>query len=223
MSDPIQRDPELTDVLRAAFRGWAKDFHTAIPGKIVSYDASKGQVDVQPLVQQRRKQKNGTTLAKDYPIVRSAQVLFPRCAGGYITFPLAVGDCGLIIFSERDLDKWVKQPTGSTIDPGEGNTHTLMGGVFYPGLYSEASPVSPTPSTSDIEIVPGSGKVNVGGASLTDADLVAIGELVDARLASVRGAYNSHKHLDPVSGSTGVPDTLIDVLASVKATKTRAK
>lgn len=54
-----------------------------------------------------------------------------------------------------------------------------------------------------------------GGAG---AKLVALAEYVDARLTSIREAFNAHTHAE-MGGTTGVPNTLIGALASVAASK----
>lgn len=216
-----KRDPELSDLLRGAMRARLLDVHTAIPGQIKSYDASKGQVDVQPLIQQRRRGEDGTITAKDYPLVRGCMVMFPRCASGYITFPLAVNDLGLIIFCEKDVGDWAYKQAGQSVDPGDGDTHSLMGGVFYPGLYPTTSPITPTPSEQHV-VVQASNQLHLGEGNLTAADLVAIGALVDARLSTIQSTFDLHMHPSGM-GPTGVPTSLIVSLASVKATKVMAK
>ena len=51
---PETRAPSLAATLAAAVRAGLLDCHTAIPGRIVSYDAAKQQADVQPLIKVAR-------------------------------------------------------------------------------------------------------------------------------------------------------------------------
>ena len=183
-----ERDPSLSDVIRAAMRARLMDLHTALPGKVVTYDATTGIADVQPLIQQRRRQPDGTFQAKDFPIVRGCPVMFPRCAGGYITFPIAADDLGLIIFCEREIGDWVQKAPGESVDPGDGELDPLMGCTFYPGLYPATSPVTPS-NTSDIVI-------HANGTGITklqsDAvDFVANATKIKTRLDALYSIFSS--------------------------------
>ena len=56
---------------------------------------------------------------------------FPGAGGYRITFPVAEGDTGLLLFAESSLDKWLV--SGGTVDPEDDRRHDLTDAVFLPG------------------------------------------------------------------------------------------
>jgi hypothetical protein len=72
-------------------------------------------------------------------------------------------------------------------------------------------------------------RVDLGAAALSDAQRVAIGALVDARLTKLQAAFDAHVHASVTSLGTPTPPTAVPgvipvgPLASVAATKTRAQ
>lgn len=59
-----------------------------------------------------------------------------------LALPVAVGDTGLLIFSDRSLDVWLA--TGGIVDPGDDRRHALSDAVFVPGLRPFSSPLVTT-------------------------------------------------------------------------------
>jgi len=112
------------------------DVHTAMPGKVEKYEYDKQRANVKPLV--RRRYSDGTEV--DFPVIAGVPVVFPRSAKASLTFPLEVGDTGLIIFCERSLDRWLSK--GGVTDSVYSRKFDLSDAVFIPGMYpfSEASP-----------------------------------------------------------------------------------
>lgn len=200
------RSPTLGAVIRGAIRSALVDVHTALPAQVLSFDATKGTVDVQPLIQERRLQQDNTYAADQLPVLHSLPVMFPRCAGGYITFPIAANDTGLVIFCEYEIGDWVQKTVGQQVDPGGGPRHPLTGAVFYPGLWPATSTLSPPASTSDIEII-SSGNVVIGGRA--GAQLVALSNLVDSLISTINtwGATHVHSGVTTGPGSSGTPAT----------------
>ena len=62
----------------------------------------------------------------------------------------------------------------------------------------------------DVVIYPKTGrKVLLGSADETACDPVITKSALDAKLATLKTAYNGHTHADPVSGSTGTPSATL--------------
>ena len=64
-------------------------------------------------------------------------------------------------------------------------------------------------------------EIKLGSASASD--FVALASEVLARLNTIRTTYNSHTHLDPVSGQTAVPTQQLGTINSVAASKVKAE
>lgn len=95
---------ELSQEIEDTARAVMNEMHTAMPGEIVSFDASNGMAVVQP---------NGKYVTSDgkslmYPVITEVPLAFPFCqqAGVGMAFPVNKGDGCIIIISEVELDEW---------------------------------------------------------------------------------------------------------------------
>ncbi len=87
---------ELTQEIENTARAVLGDIHTALPGRIVSFDAVNNVAVIQPAG------KFVTSDRQEVPVV------FPFCpsAGVGLAFPLRTGDSCIVIISEVELDAW---------------------------------------------------------------------------------------------------------------------
>ncbi len=120
--------PTHDQVIDGAIESKLYDLHTWLPAKIVKVKGNQ-KVDIQPLL--KRKYKDGTLVL--LPVIQDVPVYMPRGAAFYIKLPVAVGDTGIALFSERSLDVWKVQ--GGTVDPQDPRRHDISDAVFLPGLY----------------------------------------------------------------------------------------
>ncbi len=95
---------ELTQEIENTARAVLGDIHTALPGRIVSFDAVNNVAVIQPagkFVTSDRQELN-------YPQITEVPVVFPFCpsAGVGLAFPLRTGDSCIVIISEVELDAW---------------------------------------------------------------------------------------------------------------------
>lgn len=125
--------PTLAEVLRSAIASALENVHTAIPGRVTRYDAGKQQADVQPLLKIAFEDEDGNRVSESLPVVRNCPVQFGGGGGLTITFPVAVGDTGLLVFSEASLDKWL-EGDGREVDPDLDLRMSLTDGIFIPGV-----------------------------------------------------------------------------------------
>ncbi len=109
------RNTTLQDLLARFRESLVSDLHTSLPGKVVKCDPSTQKADVQPLIKERYADENGARQARELPVIPAVPVQFPGAGGYRITFPVAVGDTGLIMFAEASLDKSLV--SGGTVDP----------------------------------------------------------------------------------------------------------
>lgn len=91
---------EIQNTVQRGLRG----IHTAMPGRIVSFDAAKGIATVKPAM--KFKKPDGKTM--DFPQVTGVPVVFPQGAGqgATIAFPVKPGDGCLLVVAEQSLDYW---------------------------------------------------------------------------------------------------------------------
>ncbi len=110
-----------------------RELHTALPGRVESYDASKQTCDVLPMLKKQTPNGQGGYTTEDLPVLPNVPVAFPRGGGFFMSFPLAKGDFVMLVFHERAIGAWRKK--GEATAPGDLRMHSLAGAVAYPGLY----------------------------------------------------------------------------------------
>lgn len=146
---------ELTDALREFFRAdLADNLHTALPGRIESYDKDEVRAEVTPMVG-KNYVVDGPT---NYKSIVSVPVLFPRSADAHITFPLKQGDGVLLIFSERSIEEWLNssvklEDSGPEQKvPSNARKFSLTDAIAIPGLFSFNGKGSKIDSGDELEI-----------------------------------------------------------------------
>lgn len=164
--------------------------HTALPAKVVSFDTSKGTATIQPYGQIETS-KNPI----DYPQVTEVPIVTPYCeaAGCGVAIPIKVGDCGMLLISEIELDGWRKDARSSG-----SLKYSLTSGVFIPGLMRQATGIlqkacqtnAVVIGTADTNICIGDGSITVNGNLVVTGDVRAGG-------VSLKG----HTHTSGEAGS----------------------
>ncbi len=211
--------PDLMTVIMEAVRYQLGEVNTAIPAVINKYDPTKQEAEVIPLI--KRKYKDGT--AVDRAPITGVPVVFPAAGGGIITFPVTKGDTGLLIFSQRSIDRWVRGD-GSLIDPGDNRKHDISDAIAIPGLFSFSSALQSDPdnviikfSGASIALTP-DGAVQIeapGGFSVNgDTDITGkldvTGDIVASEVTGGGKVLSSHTH----SGSPTAPSGSISPFAN---------
>jgi len=122
--------PTFSSVIQAHIEQRLCDLHVALPASIVTYDRAQQKASVQPLL--KRQRSDGTLIT--WPIVNNVPVMFPRSGKFSLTFELVKDDSGLIVISERSLDKWLS--SGGLVDPADFRKFDISDAVFIPGLFA---------------------------------------------------------------------------------------
>lgn len=221
-----EETPDLLDVLNLLGENLLNGLHTALPGRVESYDPATQRADVQPLIR-RRIPKAGTDRREwayeDLPLIPSVRVIHPRGGGAFIHLPIATGDTVLLVFCETGIGHW-EAGDGSISDAGDERRHHLAHAVAIPGFYP-ASKNIPSVDANRRELVIGfedGATVRVRGANATSpativletsaqvilggeagAQFMARADRVDAAINELREAMNAHVH----SGVTTGPGT----------------
>lgn len=135
--DRKERINKTVTALQEAMGGWQQKMWTALPGILQSFDASKMSAVVQPSIQsQLRDPDTGEWSNVTLPLCLDCPVVFPGGGGFGVTFPLADGDEGLIVFASRCIDSWWQ--SGGVQPQAEYRMHDLSDGFFIPGAFSNS-------------------------------------------------------------------------------------
>lgn len=192
-------DPTLEEVLLDIFDERLSQLHTAMPGRVESYDPLTQTASVKPMLK-----LDGRTL----PVLPRVPIVFMRAGGFYLVAPLSKGDFVLLVATSSSIAEW-RATDGREADPVDKRRHHLSSCVAIPGLYPNLRPVSPTDVSPDAKATAGvEGGVRVlfeDDAMIVASTLVAaaaagpvaLAEATAAELNKIRTKYNGHTH--PVS------------------------
>ncbi|KAK1548664.1 hypothetical protein Q3G72_022997 [Acer saccharum] len=170
--------PTLEDIILQGMDQGALRLRVALPAKVLAVTAEQ-TVDVQPLFQTRFLGK----LPQDMANLRAVPVVMPRGADYRISMPVAVGDTGLCVFLDRNMDTFMASNGTQPVDPQDNRAHDLSDAVFFPGLVPDAKQTTDTGS----DMVLGNGDVTLrlqksGHISVRNSQ----NELVDLLLQSLQ-------------------------------------
>lgn len=150
----------LEAVLKQAIDSFLVQLNTSIPAKVTKVGVD-GTVTVTPVIQKVR--VNGTTYTM--PSIVGVPILYANSAGYSVTFPLTVGDEGILIVQQRDISKFM---TLSAISPPIVlRQHDLADSVFLPTAISNKE--RPTIQNSDgLELIDkaGGAKIQLVGGNV---------------------------------------------------------
>jgi hypothetical protein len=223
-------DPE--EALRVAFEGHQSRVWTALPGILQSFDATKMTSTVQPSVQGRLRQQDGSWKDANLPLLLDCPVIFPAGGGFALTFPLAKGDEGLVVFSSRCIDAWWY--SGGIQKQARARMHDLSDGFFLPGCFSQPRKLAgvntqnvqlrSADGTASLEITPAgmlnanfpaginlNGPISLNGVvhgNVNAGGLADFGNTLIKTTGDVQANGKSlanHVHTDPQGGVTGPP------------------
>jgi len=144
--------PQPDQVMVNAIQALLYDLHTAMPGQVTKVRGNS-VIDVQPLL--KRRYRDGSLVV--LPIIQNIPVMHQRGAGYSIKLPIAVGDTGLIVFTERSIDAW--SVSGGIVDPADPRKHDLSDAIFLPGLYPNNNQVAG--GATDMVLTNGSNTITI--------------------------------------------------------------
>lgn len=153
---------EFVDAIKSLF--WSElsgKVHTALPGRVESYDKVNVRVEVTPLISKRFADDG----VLDYGRIVDVPVMFPRTKNFHLSYPLESGDGVLLIFSERSLETFLKG-VGKPLAPNDTRKFSVTDAIAYPGLFpfSEGAKIS---SGSEMELVFKGTKITSDGTDLS--------------------------------------------------------
>jgi hypothetical protein len=226
MSDTT-RSPGLAEVIRFAIQRQLSSLRFSMPARIESYDATKQSVSVQPLIKQAYEDEEGERQVERLPVISNVPVCFPRAGGYRVTFPVAVGDTCLLVFSDASLDIWLSQ--GGEVDPLDDRRNALSDAIAILGLYDFGAALTDAPTDcmtlgadNGPQIYIDQSGIKIGSSTPADLEAAALGDSIASHLASLRTWLNALTL--PVAGATAgppavpspVPPTVVSASVKVK-------
>jgi len=198
--------PTLTEVIRSALEAFRRSLHTALPGRIVSYDSARQVADVEIQIELALPKRDGTTTHEQLPKLRDVPIGHPAGGGYFVHLPLAPGDFVWVMFSECSLEAFIGD--GKIHRQKDLRTHGLSGAYAIPAL----SPAEP----NKLGAQP-SGKLVLrredGPAIAIDEDYVHLGDVSADDAVALAGKV--HSAISTMLG-TGVGATGSEAFAAAK-------
>ena len=191
----------------------ACDLRVAVPAIVVSFDATKQTVVVQPAVQENIFQ-NLVPTPINLPQLADVPIVIPRAGGFAVTLPVAAGDECLVVFADMCINAWWSQGAPTDLNKPmpnqeERRRHDLSDGFAILGPWSQPRKLADYNTTaleirSDddvviVQVASDSLNLTVGGTtgiSITPGTVSITGALVINS-----AAYLGHAHTGVMTGT----------------------
>lgn len=138
----IQRennDQKLEAAIQTGIIAENKNLHTALPGKIISFNPDKQTATVQPGIKSIYFNFE-EQIEVELPEIIECPVAVFRGGGFCVTYPIQPGDECLIIFCERSIDRWFQDGPGFV--PMHMRTHDYSDAIIFPCIHSQKNLIS---------------------------------------------------------------------------------
>jgi hypothetical protein len=199
--DPRERIRSLYVAIRSLFRAQQADIFTALPATVVKFNtAGELTVSAQPTIKYQQRKPDGTWNPITLPVCIHCPVIFPAGGGFLMSFPLVVGDEGLLVFASRCIDNWWQQ--GGVQQQAELRMHDISDGFFIPGCFSQPNtPVGVSTNSVRLQSKDGTKFVEFTAAG----DLHCTGEIIRGFGGADQVTLGQHHH--PANGAPPTPGT----------------
>lgn len=192
--------------------------HTSIPAVVESYDYKSQTAEVTPAV--KRLLANGDIIT--LPKIVEVPVLFPSSGDALIHWPITRGDTVLLVFSERQIDEFVR--SGKISKPSQTRKHSLTDAVAISGILP-TNKTSKAENADDLIITRGDSKIVIkknGDVEISGGQIkLGSGILQKLIKESFQSVFNSHTHISNGAGvATNPPipqSTSADITTEVEA------
>lgn len=153
----------MEEILEAFWYYKTSNMYTALPCSVIKVvnGLNEQRVDVKPLINKLFKDDTST----EVPVILAVPVIFPASKTSAFTFPVAVGDTVLCVFSQRSMDTF-KAGSGQASTPNDFRRFSNRDAVAIPGLFPFGQAVNNpskrtlSHSTTDAVIVHNIGTAN---------------------------------------------------------------
>jgi phage baseplate assembly protein gpV len=189
----------------AMMEGKLVNLHTAMPGIVTAYDAASQTVTVQPVCERLFIAPNLSGWQK-LPLCPDVPVHFPAGGGVVFTFPIAVGDEGLLVFCERSIDEWFQN--GGTNAP-QRRLHNLSDAVFVPGISSTPRAITEVSTTAaELRTRDGAVKLSLSAEGIVITGNVVVNGTITATDVATASGTDLATHVHPYGAGVPPPNTL---------------
>lgn len=205
MTDAVT--PTTAEMLDAVLTSRLIDVHTMLPATVTLFNIALQTVNVELGVRRILETETGDQVSEDLPALQNIPVAQPRTNDFYVSFPIAEGDTGMVLFSEAAIDQW--RSKGGVTSPGDNRRHSLTGGVFVPGLVTTTNPLVPITEADPSAMVvgaKGAGVIKLGSGLAAEPMVLGLAFAVE---------WSAHVHASPF-GPTGVTAPLTPAVFSTK-------
>jgi hypothetical protein len=119
----------------------------ALPCKVISFDASKQTVTVQPILTEVVRLEAGiSTIPLD--LLTDVPVVMPRAGAFVLTFPIQPDDECLVVFADVCIDAWWQSGSATLQQQMEKRTHDLSDGIAIFAPWSQPRVISDYSTTA---------------------------------------------------------------------------
>lgn len=170
------------DTLRRVIDAALLDVHTALPGRVRSYDAATQTADVTlgaRRVVPATDEDTTEDTAEDLPVLVAVPVVWPRGGGFRMHAPLASGDGVLVVFPESSIDRWLD--SGDAADPALPTRHGIDGAIAIPGLGFRGGRIGSAPTDGIVIGQDGGPDVKITGSEVQAGGSLALAEAADVK------------------------------------------
>jgi hypothetical protein len=187
LGDIVAGQPSLAEVIRTAIDSRLLDVHTALPGRVKSYDATTQSAEVVPVIRNAAPRDDGGSELEDLPVIPNVPIAWPRGGGYYLHFPIAPGDHVLLVFSEAAIGQW--RESGELSEPGDLTRHDLSYPFAIPGVAPDAQAFIDAPESEALIAVGSGGSLRVSAPGKAgDCEFVALTGKLQSALESAADA-----------------------------------
>jgi hypothetical protein len=129
-----ERTPAQGELLNRVKNAAIQAVHCSMPGTVVSFDAVKQTVVVQPAIKERVI-LDGKATWQSLPPLPDVPIVVPRAGGYVLSLPVAPGDECLIVFGDQCIDGWWQ--SGGVQMQIDKRRHDLSDGFAIMGAWSQ--------------------------------------------------------------------------------------
>jgi hypothetical protein len=191
--------PSNVDLIQAGASRERAEIFTSCPGQIHAAPGS-GYVDVLPLTRKPLDSKSKGTTFEDLPIVPHVRVCMLQGGGFSVTFPVKVGDTGLLIGLGFDVSEWLR--TGEVSNPPDLRQHHLANCVFLPAVVFEGATAGTIDDPDFVIDAPGSAFIRLIASA---SEFAARADKVDAELTKISTTLGTGTSVSGGAVSFGTP------------------
>lgn len=179
-------EPTWQEIISEAIESRLLELHTAIPGKVISYDKTTQTAEVAPVVQRAEPREDGGNTLTPLPSIPNVPVGWHRGGGAGLSMPLAAGDHVLLIFNEAAIGHW--RASGELAPPGDLRRHSLGYPYAIPCGNPDSRVLDDAADSGEVVLTVGDNVFRVGAPS---ADFVALSAKVDANFKAITDMFSS--------------------------------